>query len=214
MLALLRTIEEYATHPPEADGPRLELPPEVLAALHELYDKIEGDVARPFFKIDDFAAVDANWSEWIDWFRPLVKQVRERVLPVLADPVLHKVLMDCLGGGLDEAAQGLRPLSADLAQTFQAAVGSGLRSDAAIFANWPRLQASPPATAAWARREYASIGFGLALLLTLEAVERTPADRARLRFLVLKLKRMAAVSWVTTREILAGISACPPPAAG
>lgn len=213
MLALLRTIEEYATHP-EADGPRLDLPPEVLTALHELYEKIESDVARPFLEIDDFATVDANWSEWIDWFRPLVKQVRERVLPILADPVLHKVLMDCLGDGLEEVQTGLRALSPDLAHTFQAAVGSGLQSDAAILANWPRLQTSPPATEAWGRREYASIGFGLALLLTLEAVSRVPDDRARLRFLVLKLKRMAAVSWVTTREILAGIDACPPPAAG
>jgi hypothetical protein len=214
VLALLRTIESYATQPHGADSPRLELPAEVLTSLRELYEKIEGDIARPFFKIDDFATVDANWSDWIDWFRPVVKHVRERVLPILANPELHRVLMDCLGEGLDEVGEGLQRLSPDLARTFQASVHTGLRSDAAIFANWQRLATTPPDPEAWARREYASIGFGLALLLTLEAGERAPGERARLRFLVLKLKRMAAVSWMTTREILAGIDPpCPSPPA-
>ena len=63
---------------------------------------------------------------------------------------------------------------------LSANLGIGLPANAPVPAS-----ALAPATAAWARREYASIGFGLALLLTLEAVERTPADRARLLHFVI-----------------------------
>ncbi|MBL4846603.1 MAG: hypothetical protein JKY65_13845 [Planctomycetes bacterium] len=53
------------------------------------------------------------------------------------------------------------------------------------------------------RRWFGDIGFGLAFLLLLETLdhEEFSRDHERIRFLVLKIKRMAAVSWDATRKL-------------
>ncbi|MEZ6184165.1 MAG: hypothetical protein R3F62_04035 [Planctomycetota bacterium] len=201
MLALLRALER-----PAPGAPDLGLSPADQAVVHELYQKLESDVARPFFRVDDLAQVDAHWGAWIDWFRPHVQALHARLLPLLTDPARREAVLAGLKQGWGESLSAVEQVSDALALTLRESLRSGLAADRELLARGPALggRVTPER---WQRREYASIGFGLAFLLLLETLERAPEDAARVRFLVLKLKRMAAVSWSATRALLAELGA-------
>lgn len=196
MLALLRALERSAPGDPDFGLSRADRD-----VVHDLYAKLESDVARPFFKVDDLEQVDANWAEWIEWFRPRVQELHKRLVPLLADPSRSDAVLETLKEGWDDATAAIDEVSPNLAHTFRESLRSGLAVDRELLTRGPALVGRLPAER-WQRREYASIGFGLAFLLLLETLERAPNDHARVRFLVLKLKRMAAVSWATTRAML------------
>lgn len=199
MLALLRTLEHPA--PGTAD---FGLSAADRAMVHELYAKLESDVARPFFA-SDLEQVDAHWEQWIEWFRPRVQELQQRLVPLLTDPSRSQAVLAALKEGWDEASGVVDGLSPALGHTFRESLRSGLAADRELLARGLELAGRVPPER-WRRREYASIGFGLAFLLLLETLDRSPADADRLRFLVLKLKRMAAVSWAATRALLAEVS--------
>lgn len=199
MLALLRTLEHPA--PGTAD---FGLSAADRAVVHELYGKLESDVARPFFA-SDLEQVDAHWEQWIEWFRPRVQELQQRLVPLLADPSRSQAVLEALKEGWDEASSVVDGLSPALGHTFRESLRSGLAADRELLSRGLELAGRVPPER-WRRREYASIGFGLAFLLLLETLERAPEDADRLRFLVLKLKRMAAVSWAATRALLAEVS--------
>jgi hypothetical protein len=197
MLALLRSAELSAKERGAEADLRSLLPADQWAALDEVFEEIDAEIVRPFFS-SDLVDIEENWNKWIDWSRPKFVELQKRLLPTHRD-VLSKGVVDT---GLRERTGKLEELSPELAQTFTRALTTAVDCDQKLLDPQRRVNALVVDADAIRRRQHASAGFALGLLLVWEILGRTPIDRERLRFAVLKVKRMTAVLWATTNTIL------------
>jgi len=192
-----------------AQEPEIVLPENVLNKLKDLKNRIQIDVIDPFFKIDDLDSLEANWDHWVEWFAPLCDSLIQELIPYLDISFLQQTLHSALNDGLDDIYSFISKYSKPLANTFALSFKTGIQGDFLLINNLVKISSSgiiPPLgnvpASIIAERSQSSFGFGLSFVLIMGAHEKRNVSHEKMRFLILKHKRMAAWSYMSATRLL------------
>ena len=205
MLTLLREIGERIDGSVSTDEHKLNLPPEIEHDMQELVEELRRDVFDPFFKVGNIDVLDENWDEWVKWFSPLMQRFVEKLLPLFADERSRQQFQEIQSEPFVKLTDYIKSHSQSLEETFAIAFKTGMISDIILFSRLNSilsLDLDAQVKELFDKRYKQSTSFGLAFILIIGAAIRTDVSRAKIRFLVLKMKRAAANLHVYTSSIM------------